>query len=102
VDETVNRCVRELIDLINAAASRDAAVRACRERARDAGFDVTIKVEAVVEILDERATTDEMPADEVPPARRLMPASRGYEVTAADRRFLRSLRIATEDTREEV
>lgn len=98
----MNRYVRELIDLINAAAGRDAAVRACRERAREAGFDVTIKVEAVVELLDGRKTADAEATAEVPPARRLPAARRGYEVTAADRRFLRSLRIAAEQTAEEV
>jgi hypothetical protein len=98
VDEAVNRYARELIDAINAAVGRDPEVQACRERARAAGFEMKVSLEAAVGFVDSnqpvahgRTTTA------VPPSRRLMPAAHVYEITAADRRFLRSLRIAASE-----
>jgi hypothetical protein len=105
MDEAVNRYARELIDAINAAVANDPVVQACRERARAAGIDLKISLEAVAGFADRSAAagsggTLEGTTSVVPPSRRLMPARRQYEVTAADRRFLRSLRIAAEETSE--
>ncbi len=103
MDEAVNRYARELIDAINAAVGRDPAVEACRERARAAGFEMKVSLEAVVGFVDKNQPAGRTRATLVPPSHRLMPAQRPYEITAADRRFLRSLRIAAnEPTGEEV
>jgi hypothetical protein len=102
VDEAVNRYARELIEAINAAVAQDPAVQACRERARAAGFELKISLEAVVGAVNRNPPAARAAAVVVPPSHRLMPARRPYETTAADRRFLRSLRIATAETPEEV
>jgi hypothetical protein len=80
VDDVRNRYSRELIDAANAALEEDPGVRACRERARADGFELRIAVDAVVE--------------------RAGRSDRLYAITAADRRFLRSLRIATDPNDE--
>jgi len=93
VDETANRYARELIEAINAAVANDPAVEACRARARAAGVELSLSLEAVVGITD-RPSAGTTPA--VVPARRQ--PQRLPDITAADRRFLRSLRIAAEET----
>jgi len=102
VDEAVNRYARELIDAINAAVAQDAAVQACRDRARAAGFELKISLEAVVGVEGRNQPVARTGAAALPAPRRLMPAERPYEITAADRRFLRSLRIADAETADEV
>jgi hypothetical protein len=102
VDDAVNRYARDLIEAINAAVAQDPAVQACRERARAAGFELKISLEAVVVSVDRAQPAAPAGAAVVPPTRRLMPAKRPYEITAADRRVLRSLRIAAAETTEEV
>jgi hypothetical protein len=102
VEEAVNRYARELIDAINAAVAQDPAVQACRERARAAGFELKISLEAVVGVVDRNQPVARAGAVVVPSSRRPMPKRRPYAITAADRRFLRSLRIAAAETAEEV
>jgi hypothetical protein len=92
VDEAVNRYARELIEAINAAVAGDPVVRACRERAKAAGFDLEVSLDAAVRVTDR---SQAVPAPRSQPARR-----RAYDITEADRRFLRSLRIAAEETSE--
>jgi hypothetical protein len=101
VDEAVNRYARELIDAINAAIAKDPAVQACRARAREAGYEMKVSLEAVVGFAD-RQEPEARASVVVPPARRLMPAERTCEITEADRRFLRSLRIASEEAPKSV
>jgi hypothetical protein len=102
VDEAVNRYARELIEAINAAVARDPVVQACRERARVAGFELELSLEAVVGVKDRaRASAREgTTAAVIPSATRQLPSQRPFDITAADRRFLRSLRIAAEETSE--
>ncbi len=102
-DNAVNRYARELIDAISAAVARDPEVQACRVRARAAGFEIKVTLEAVVGAADQSEPAATARAAVVPPSRRLMPAQqKSYEITAADRRFLRSLRIAADETTESV
>jgi len=68
MDDVVNRFARELADAIAAAVAENPQVEACREKARAAGFEMKVTLEA----------------------------------TANDRRFLRSLRIAADETTEAV
>jgi hypothetical protein len=96
VDDAANRYARELIDAINAAVANDPAVQTCRERARAAGVELNLSLEAVVGIND-RAPAGTTPAV-VPTPRRQ--SKRQPDMTAADRRFLRSLRIAAEEETE--
>ena len=97
--DDVNRFARELADAIAAAVAEHPKVEACRERARAAGYEMKVTLEAVVGFVsrDKAAATKEKAAT---PAR-TMPAQ-AFEVTSNDRRFLRSLRIAADETPEEV
>jgi len=48
MDDVVNRFARELADSIAAAVAESAEVEACRERARAAGYEMKVNLEAVV------------------------------------------------------
>src|SRR2546426_4152266 len=95
MDDVVNRFARELADAIAAAVAENAQVEACREKARAAGFEMKVTLEAVVGFVSrsQSAALTKVTA----PARVVR---RSFEVTANDRRFLRSLRIAADETAE--
>ena len=99
MDEVVNRLARELADAIAAAVADNPQVEACREKARAAGFEMKVTLEAVVGFAS-RAQAGAMTKVSTPA--RIVPPRRSYEVTANDRRFLRSLRIAADETAEPV
>ena len=99
MDSLVNQLARELTDAIAAAVADDARIEACREKARAAGLDMRVSLEAV-DRLRRIATTPER-------ARAAAAAGRAarstLEMSANDRRFLKSLRIsADEPTEKEV
>ena len=103
MDDVVNRFARELADAIAAAVSNSVEVEACRERARAAGYEMKVNLEAVVGFVTRTAAPDaggSAPARVGAVARALAPR-KPYEMTVNDRRFLRSLRIAAEDARVE-
>lgn len=99
MDDVVNRFARELADAIAVAVAENPQVEACREKARAAGFEMKLTLEAVVGFVNRSqsgaVTKVATPARVVTPRRTL-------EVTANDRRFLRSLRIAADETTEPV
>src|SRR5215208_5549298 len=99
MDDVVNRFARELADAIAAAVAENPQVEACREKARAAGFEMKVTLEAVVGFVSRSQTT--ALAKVAAPARVTQP-KRALEVTANDRRFLRSLRIAADETAEPV
>lgn len=99
MDDVVNRFARELADAIAAAVAENPQVEACREKARAAGFEMKVTLEAVVGFVN-RAQPGAL-AKVAAPARVLQPR-RNFEVSANDRRFLRSLRIAADETTEAV
>ena len=99
MDDVVNRFARELADAIAAAVADNPQVEACREKARAAGFEMRVTLEAVVGFIN-RATTPAV-AKVAAPAR-VVQVKRTAEMTVNDRRFLRSLRIAADETKEEV
>ncbi len=102
MDDVVNRFARELADTIAAAVAENPQVEACRERARAAGFEMKVTLEAVVGFVSRSQTNAPAKvAAPVRPAREAQPR-RTFEVTANDRRFLRSLRIAADETAESV
>ena len=99
MDDVVNRFARELADAIAAAVAENPQVEACREKARAAGFEMKVSLEAVVGFANrpQSGALSKVAA----PLRTVQPR-RNFEVTANDRRFLRSLRIAADETAEEV
>ena len=104
MDEVVNRFARELADAIAAAVAENAQVEACREKARAAGFEMKVTLEAVVGFVSrsQTAALAKVTAAQARPLRDVVAPRRGFEVTANDRRFLRSLRIAADETAEPV
>ena len=103
MDDVVNRFARELADAIAAAVAENPQVEACREKARAAGFEMKVTLEAVVGFVN-RSQTSALAkvTTSSRPTRELQPPRRTFEVTANDRRFLRSLRIAADETAEPV
>jgi hypothetical protein len=103
MDDVVNRFARELADAIAAAVAENAQVEACREKARAAGFEMKVTLEAVVGFVS-RSQSSAALTKVAAPARPVREAQskRSLEVTANDRRFLRSLRIAADETAEPV
>jgi hypothetical protein len=102
MDDVVNRFARELADAIASAVSGSVEVDACRERARVAGYEMKVNLEAVVGFVTRPAPADgvAVPARVGAVARALAPR-KPYEMTVNDRRFLRSLRIAAEEAKVE-
>jgi len=90
MDDVVNRFARELADAIAAAVAEDSQVQACRARAREAGFEMRVTLEAVVGFVN-RGSDEAVTKVKTP--RRQLPAGRPFALTTNDRRFLRSLRI---------
>ena len=104
MDDVVNRFARELADAIAAAVAENAQVEACREKARAAGFEMKVTLEAVVGFVSRSQTAALAKVTAATPPRpvRDVQPRRTFEVTANDRRFLRSLRIAADETAEPV
>jgi hypothetical protein len=99
MDDVVNRFARELADAIAVAVAENPQVEACREKARAAGFEMKVTLEAVVGFATRSQTAL---AKVTTPARVVPPQKRSVSVTANDRRFLRSLRIAADEAAESV
>src|ERR1041385_2234223 len=100
MDDVVNRFAKELADAIAAAVAENPQVEACRARAREAGFDMKVTLEAVVGFVNRSngAAVTKITA----PARLLSAARKtSFELTANDRRFLRSLGIVCEEVAKE-
>jgi hypothetical protein len=99
MDDVVNRFARELADAIAAAVAESPKVEACREKAREAGFEMRVTLEAVVGFVNRNAGTT---VTKITTPARLLPAQAAVNLTANDRRFLRSLRIAADEAKEPV
>ena len=95
MDSLVNQLAREMTDAIAAAVASDAKVEACREKARAAGLEMRVSLETVIGFVDKNtgATT------KVANGRRQPPPTT-FEMSANDRRFLKSLRISADETAE--
>jgi hypothetical protein len=98
MDDVVNRMARELSDAIAAAVAEDSRVEACRERARAAGYEMKVSLEAVIGFVNRSAPG--ALARVAPAQKTLRTERRSLEMSADDRRFLRSLRIAADETQE--
>jgi hypothetical protein len=101
MDDVVNRFARELADAIAAAVSNSAEVEACRERARAAGYEMKVNLEAVVGFVNRSQPADGPVAARVGTVTRAIAPRKPYDMTVNDRRFLRSLRIAAEEAKVE-
>ena len=101
MDDVVNRFARELADAIAAAVAENPQVEACREKARAAGFEMKLTLEAVVGFVS-RSRTTALTKVAAPTRAAVSQPRRAFDVTANDRRFLRSLRIAADETTEPV
>ena len=103
MDDVVNRFAKELADAIAAAVAENPEVEACRERARTAGYEMKVTLEAVVGFVtrgQEKEKGAAVAAKVASTTRALVPR-KAAEMTANDRRFLRSLRIAADDAKVE-
>jgi hypothetical protein len=97
MDDVTNRLAREMADAIAAAVADDQRVEACRERARAAGYEMRVTLEAVVGFAGRmRQGTQPRPGK----ARAKAQPAASMEISANDRRFLRSLRIAADEPTE--
>ncbi|HUR20083.1 MAG TPA: hypothetical protein VMZ90_04695 [Vicinamibacterales bacterium] len=98
MDLVVNQLARDLGEAISAAVAEDARVEACLERAREAGYDLKISLEASIGFAS-RAQDLAISTG----VKALAPVRPPIEMTTNDRRFLKSLRIsADEPTEKEV
>ena len=97
MDDVVNRLARELSDAIAAAVAEDSRIEACRERARAAGFEMKLSLEAVIGFVNR---TPGALAKVGPSQKAARAEKRQFEISANDKRFLRSLRIAADETQE--
>jgi hypothetical protein len=95
MDDVVNRFAKELADAIAAAVAESSQVEACRAKAREAGFDMRVTLEAVVGFVN-RSNGNAVTRITAPA--RLLPGKRAFDLTTNDRRFLRSLRIGCDET----
>jgi hypothetical protein len=93
MDSVMKQLARELTDAVSAAVANDPRVEACREKARAAGYDMRVTLEAVVGFAS-RHTAGAKDGSKRAPARS------GFEMSATDRRFLKSLRISADETTE--
>jgi len=96
MNDVVTRLARELAEAIGAAVAQDPQVEACRERARAAGYEMRVSLETEIGFGSREAS---------PPASGGTAPAGGDEedalsegMTPNDRRFLRALRIAADET----
>ena len=102
MDDVVNRFAKELADAIAAAVADNPEVEACRERARTAGYEMKVTLEAVVGFVSRAQDKDKTTAlATTAPASKALVPRKAAEMTANDRRFLRSLRIAADEGKVE-
>ena len=101
MDDVVKRLARELSDAISAAVAGDARVEAAREKARAAGFEMKVTIEAVIGFMSRSNQTalTKVTATAAAKAARAVDR-RSFEISANDKRFLRSLRIAADEAQE--
>ena len=95
MDSLVNQLARELTQAVSAAVASDPRVEACREKARAAGLELRLSLEAVVAFSSRDAGTQSKGQGGRRAANRT-----GLEMSANDRRFLKSLKISADETTE--
>ena len=101
MDDVQNRFARELADAIAAAVAQSADVEACHDRAREAGFELKVTLDATVGFAPLSARLGSEGAIDADEAEVPHGEPQPFEVSRDDRRFLRSLRIAADELRVE-
>jgi hypothetical protein len=96
MESLMNQLAREVAAAIAAAVAADARVEACREKAREAGYDMRLSLDASV------GFTESGDAAAAKVAARKTTSRSPFDMTVSDRRFLKSLRIAADETAKEV
>jgi hypothetical protein len=91
VDAVMQQLARELSDAIAAAVAADPRIEACRAKAKADGYELRLSLDASVGFV---------PVGETAPPARRHPQKPAVEMTATDRRFLKSLRIAADEPAE--
>ena len=94
MDDTVNQLARELADAIAGAVAADPQVDACRARARAAGFELQVSLEATIGFAER--------GGDVKTTTKVRAPRKVFDLSPTDRRFLRSLRISPDEAKEEV
>jgi len=94
MDSVVKQLARELSEAISAALSADPRVEACREKARVAGLDMRVSLEAVVGF----SSRDK--SGQTGAGAKRTGGRAPLEMSANDRRFLKSLRISADEAAE--
>ena len=92
MDSLMNQLARELTEAVSAAVANDARVEACREKARAAGYELRLSLDAVVSFANKDNAK--------PSSGRKAGGRSAFEMSANDRRFLKSLRIAADEPTE--
>ena len=76
MDDVVNRFAKELADAIAAAVAENPQVEACRARAREAGYDMRVTLEAVVGFVNRN---NGAAVTKITTPARLLPARKAFE-----------------------
>jgi hypothetical protein len=97
MDTLMNQLARELSDAIAAAVADDTRVEACREKARAAGIEMRVSLEAVIGFVNRAPGAQGVPVQKTGSKKN---SSRQQDMTANDRRFLKSLRISADEPAE--
>jgi hypothetical protein len=98
MDTVVNQLARELSQAISAAVSADPKVEAIREKARAAGFEMRVSLEAAIGFAAVAKTPGKTPSGKTAGSSKKHIARAPLDMTANDRRFLKSLRISSDET----
>lgn len=101
MDPVMNQLARELADVISAVVAEDSRVEACRDKARAAGYDMRVALDAAITFVPLPGSTHAQGALVPVSGVKALPAPKAsLEMTANDRRFLKSLRISADETTE--
>ncbi len=100
MDPVMTQLARELAEAIGAVVGDDARVEACREKARAAGFDLRVSLDASVTFTPLAGTPSAGALVPVSGVKALPAPKTAFEMTATDRRFLKSLRISADEATE--
>ena len=100
MEDVVNNLARELAEAIGTAVAQDSRVEECREKARAAGYEMQVSLEA--EIGFGNRSNSQVLTKVAAPATHTEVSQSRLDITANDRRFLRSLRIAAEAANQKV
>ena len=92
MDSLMNQLAREMTDAIASVVASDPAIEACREKARAAGLDMRVSLETVIGFADRNPAGAEKAS-----AKNRQPPRSTFEMSANDRRFLKSLRISSDE-----